>query len=64
MLSEHAHCTENYVRQVLDARDELPDSKEAFNESQMNTNLQKIFAIDTALGNSSEMDIRGYDKKK
>ena len=23
VLSEHAHCPENYVRQVLDARDEL-----------------------------------------
>ena len=48
VLSEHAHCPENYVRQVLDARDELPDSEEGFNTSQMNTNLQNMFAIDAS----------------
>ena len=48
----------------MDARDELPDCEEAFNTSQMNTNLQNMFAIDPAVANGSELDIRGYDKKK
>ena len=64
VFSEHAHCPENYVRQVLDAKDGLPDSKEAFNASQMNTNLQNMFAIDAAAAAGSELDISGYDKKK
>ena len=64
VLSEHSHCPENYVRQVLDARKELLDSKEAFNASQMNTNLQNIFATDAAAAEGSELDISGYDKKK
>ena len=64
VLSEYVHCPENYVRQVLDARDELSDSKEAFNASQMNTNLQNIFAIDTAAADGSKLGISGYDKKK
>ena len=42
LLSEHVHCPENYDWQVLDDRDELPDSKEAFNTSQMNTNLDSV----------------------
>ena len=64
MLSEHAHCPENYVKQVLDARNELPESEEAFNASQMNTNLQNMFAIDAAAADGFELDISGYDKKK
>ena len=64
MLSEHAHCPENSVGQVLDARDELPDSEEAFNSSRLKTNLQNMFAIDAAMADGSELDIRAYDKKK
>ena len=64
MLSEQAHYPENYVRQVLNARDKLLDSEEAFNVSQMNTNLQNMFAIDDAAADGSELDISGYDKKK
>ena len=64
VISEHVHCPENYARQVLDARDELVDSKEAFNASQMNTNLQSMFAIDAAAADGSALDISGYDKKK
>ena len=64
MLSKHAHCPENYARQVLDARDELPNSEEAFNALQMNTNLQNMFAIDATSADGSELDIRGYDKEK
>ena len=48
----------------MDASDELPDSEEAFNASQMNTNQQNMFAIDAAAADSSELDINGYDKKK
>ena len=59
MLSEHAHCPENYVKQVLDARNELPESEEAFNASQMNTNLQNMFAIDAAAADGFELDISG-----
>ena len=40
---------------MLDAWDELPDSEEAFNASQMNTNLQNMFAIDAAVANASEV---------
>ena len=64
MLSEHAHCPKNYVRQVLDAKDELPDSEEAFNTSQMNTNRQNMLAIDVVAADVSELDISGCDKKK
>ena len=64
VLSEHAHCPANYVKQVLYARDELPDTEEAFNASQMNTNLQNMFVIDDAAADGSELDISGYDKKK
>ena len=55
VLSEHAHYPENYTRQILDARDELPDSEEAFNASQINTNLQNMFAIDAAVAYDSEL---------
>ena len=64
MVSEHAHCPENYVRQVLDVRDVLSDGEEAFNASQMNTNLQNMFPIDAAAADGSELDISGYDKEK
>ena len=64
MLSEHAYCPENYVRQVFDARDELPDSEEAFNTSQMNTNQRNMFATDAAAADSFELDINGHNKKK
>ena len=64
MLSEHAHCPENYVKQAMGARDELPDNEEAFNASQMNNNLQNMFAIDAAAADGPELDISGYDKKK
>ena len=64
VLSEHVHYPENYVRQVLDARDELPDIKEAFNALQMNTNLQNMFAIRAAAVDGFELNISAYDKKK
>ena len=63
VLSEHAHCPENYVRQVLDAKDELLDSEKTFDASQRNTNLQKMFAIDAAAADGSEFDISGCKKK-
>ena len=47
----------------LGARDELPDSEETFNASQMNTNLQKMFLIDAAAADGSELDICVYDEK-
>ena len=62
VLSANAHCPANYARKVLDARDELPDSEEAFNASQMNINLQNMFAIDAAAADGSELDISGYKK--
>ena len=64
MHSEHAHCPENYIRQVLNARDKLPDNEEVFNASQMNTNQQNLFSIDAAAADGSELDISGYDKEK
>ena len=64
VLSKHSHCPENYVREELDVRDELLDSEEAVNASQINTNLQNMFAIDTAAADGSELDISGYKKKK
>ena len=64
VLSEHAHCPENDIKQLLDARDELPDSEEVFNASQMNTILQNMLAYNAAAADDSELDISGYDKKK
>ena len=63
VLSEHVYCPENYIRQVLDARDELPDSEDAFNVSQMNADLQNMFAFDAAVSDGAELDISDYDKK-
>ena len=60
VLSEHAHCLENYVRQVLGERDELPDSEEVFNASQMNTKLQNMFAINAAAAYGSEFKDSSY----